>query len=161
MAKLWLECGSTTTQQARNKVNGDIKDVKTCRIFAINIWKRGSIRGEMAKLGLEWNYNNNTASTKTGTKQQGRKIRGPSWNVCSNGHDTGVMNWYNAGLRVISKTSGLPIVGDSKTIHVSKSRPFWNKCFILSMVWYTVIHSKDDIWGRHVQISIKILQYNE
>jgi hypothetical protein len=44
-----------------------------------------------------------------------------------NGHDTGVMNWYNAGLRVISKTSGLPIVGDSKTIHVSKSRPFWNK----------------------------------
>ena len=44
-----------------------------------------------------------------------------------NGHDTGVINWYNAGLRVISKTSGLPIVGDSKTIHVSKSRPFWNK----------------------------------
>ena len=31
-----------------------------------------------------------------------------------NGHDTGVINWYNAGLRVISKTSGLPIVGDSK-----------------------------------------------
>jgi hypothetical protein len=78
LAKLWLECDSTTTQQARNKANGDIKDVKTCRIFAINIRKRGSIRGEMAKLWLEWNYNNNTASTKTGTKQQGRKIRGPS-----------------------------------------------------------------------------------
>ncbi len=25
------------------------------------------------------------------------------------------------------------------------------------MVWYTVTHSKDDIRGRHVQISIKIL----
>jgi hypothetical protein len=51
-----------------------------------------------------------------------------------NGHDTVAMNWYNAGLRVISKTSGLPIVGDSKTIHISKSRPFWNKCFIQSTV---------------------------
>ena len=49
MAKLWLEWDSTTTQQARNEANGDIKDVKTCRIFAINIRKRGSIRGEMAK----------------------------------------------------------------------------------------------------------------
>jgi hypothetical protein len=25
MAKLWLECDSTTTQQARNKANGDTK----------------------------------------------------------------------------------------------------------------------------------------
>jgi hypothetical protein len=78
LAKLWLECDSTTTQQARNKANGDIKDVETCLIFAINIRKRGKIRCGMAKLWLEWNYDNNTASTKTGTKKQGRKIRGPS-----------------------------------------------------------------------------------
>ena len=66
-----------------------------------------------------------------------------------NGHDTGVMNWYNAGLRVISKTSGLPIVGDSKTIHVSKSRPFWNKYLFPGMVWYNIAQAKttlvDDI----------------
>jgi hypothetical protein len=49
MAKLWLECDSTTTQQARNKANGGIKDVKTCRIFVKKIRKRGAIRGEMAK----------------------------------------------------------------------------------------------------------------
>ena len=30
LAKLWLEWNSTTTQKARNKANGDIKDVKTC-----------------------------------------------------------------------------------------------------------------------------------
>ena len=46
MAKLWLEWNSTTTQKARNKANGDIKDVKTCRIFAINIRKRGSLHGK-------------------------------------------------------------------------------------------------------------------
>ncbi len=57
----------------RNKANGDIKDVKTCRIFAINVRKWGSLRGEMAKLWLEWNYDNNTASTKTGTKRTGTK----------------------------------------------------------------------------------------
>ena len=28
LAKLWLEWNSTTTQKARNKANGDIKDVK-------------------------------------------------------------------------------------------------------------------------------------
>ncbi len=71
MAKLWLEWDSTTTQQARSKANGGIKDVKTCRIFAINTRKRGIIHGEMAKLWLEWDYDNNTASTKTGTKTTG------------------------------------------------------------------------------------------
>ena len=42
------------------------------------------------------------------------------------------------------------VVGDSKTIHVSKSRPFWNKCFILQygMVYNT--HSKDDLGRRHI-----------
>ena len=73
MAKLWLEWNSTTTQQTRNKANGDMKDVKTCRIFAINKRKWGSLRGEMATLWLEWNYDNNTASTKTGTKATGTK----------------------------------------------------------------------------------------
>ena len=57
----------------RNKANGDIKDVKTCRIFAINIRKRGSLHGKNAKLWLEWNYDNNTASAKTGTKATGTK----------------------------------------------------------------------------------------
>ena len=59
-----------------------------------------------------------------------------------NGPDTGVMNWYYAGLRVISKTSGLPLVGDSNIIHVSKSRPFWNKYFIHSIEHSTCICTK-------------------
>ncbi len=46
LAKLWLEWNSTTTQREGNKANGDIKDVKTCRIFAINIRKRGSLHGK-------------------------------------------------------------------------------------------------------------------
>ena len=65
---------------------------------------------------------------ESGTQQhRDEKYEGRLEMSVHNGHDTGVMNWYKAGLRVISKTSGLPIVGDSKTIHVSKSRPFWNK----------------------------------
>ncbi len=36
-------------------------------------------------------------------------------------------------------------VGDSKTIHVSKSRPFWNKCLFRSMVWHSPTYSNDDI----------------
>jgi hypothetical protein len=36
MARLWLEWNSTTTQQAQNKANEDLYDVKTCRIFARN-----------------------------------------------------------------------------------------------------------------------------
>jgi hypothetical protein len=79
MAKLWLEWDSTTTQQARNKANGDIKDVKTCRIFAEKIRKRGAIRGEMAKTVAGEKLNNNTDRTKPErNQQQGRKIRGPS-----------------------------------------------------------------------------------
>jgi hypothetical protein len=91
LAKLWLEWNSTTTQQARNKANGDIKDVKTCRIFAINIRKRGSIRGEMAKLWLEWNYDNNTASTKTGTKNRDEKYADRLEMFVRNMHDYDVL----------------------------------------------------------------------
>ncbi len=35
MAKLWLEWDSTTTQQARNKVNGELNDVKTFKFSGI------------------------------------------------------------------------------------------------------------------------------
>jgi hypothetical protein len=82
---------------------------------------------EKSVAGVE--LDNNTEHWNPERKQQHRdeKYEGRLEMSVHNGHDTGVMNWYNAGLRVISKTSGLPIVGDSKTIHVSKSRPFWNK----------------------------------
>ncbi len=33
-------------------------------------------------------------------------------------------------------------VGDSNIIHVSKSRPFWNKCLFIGMVWFTVTLAK-------------------
>ncbi len=46
---------------------------------------------------------------------------------------------------ILEFTSGSPIVGDSKTIHVSKSRPFWNKCLFRSMVWHSPTYSNDDI----------------
>ncbi len=83
MVELWLECDSTTTQRdlqserrflslktgwrncgwsetrqqhsKHNTMRTKILDVKTCRIFAINIRKRGTNHGEMAKLWLEWN----------------------------------------------------------------------------------------------------------
>jgi hypothetical protein len=78
LAKLWLEWDSTTTQKALNKANGDIKDVKTCRIFAINTRKRGTIRGEIGETVAGVELNNNTESTKPEHEKQGRKICGPS-----------------------------------------------------------------------------------
>ena len=36
-------------------------------------------------------------------------------------------------------------VGDSNIIHVSKSRPFWNKYLFRSMVWHSPTYSNDDI----------------
>jgi hypothetical protein len=36
-------------------------------------------------------------------------------------------------------------VGDSNIIHVSNSRPFWNKCLFRSMVWHSPTYSNDDI----------------
>jgi hypothetical protein len=35
MAKLWLEWNSTTTQQARNKANGELNDVKSFEFSGI------------------------------------------------------------------------------------------------------------------------------
>ena len=64
LAKLWLEWNSTTTQKALNKANGDIKDVKTCRIFAISIRKRGIIHGKNGETVAGVRLDNNTASTK-------------------------------------------------------------------------------------------------
>ena len=55
MAKLWLECDSTTTQQARNKANGGIKDVKTCRIFAKKYENEELFAAKWRKLWLECN----------------------------------------------------------------------------------------------------------
>ncbi len=45
-----------------------------------------------------------------------------------------------------------------KTIHVSKSRPFQNKCFILQYGMVYITHSKDDLGRRHTLKSIKLLQ---
>ncbi len=42
------------------------------------------------------------------------------------------------------------IVGDSNIIHVSKSRPFWKKCFILQYGMVTLRTGKDDL-GRYYQ----------
>jgi hypothetical protein len=53
MAKLWLEWDSTTTQQARNKANGGIKDVKTCRIFAKKYENEELFAAKWRKLWLE------------------------------------------------------------------------------------------------------------
>ncbi len=72
------------------------------------------IHGEIGETVAGVLLNNNTGSTKPEHNKQGRKIEDRLEMAIHNGHDTGVMNWYNAGLRVISKTLGLPIVGDSK-----------------------------------------------
>ncbi len=49
-SELWLEWNSTTTQKTRNKANGEINDVNTCKIV---------------KLWLEWN---STTTQQTRTK---------------------------------------------------------------------------------------------
>ena len=129
--KNWRNCGWSATQQQHSKhdkANGGIKDVKTCRIFAKNYENAELFTAKVRKI-CGWSGTRQQHRTQESGTQQHRdeKYEGRLEMSVHNGHDTGVMNWYNAGLRVISKTSGLPIVGDSKTIHVSKSRPFWNK----------------------------------
>ncbi len=72
----------------------------------------------------------------------------------------GTTTWWRgigAGLRVWSKTSGSPLVGDSKTRYVNNSRPFWNKCLFIGMVWRYLLYSNDDI---HLHISINYLHNN-
>ena len=130
--KNWRNCGWSATQQQHSKhdkANGGIKDVKTCRIFAKNYENEELFTVKWRKLWLEWNSTTTQIARIRNAINNNRdeKYEDRLEMSVHNGHDTGVMNWYNAGLRVISKTSGLPIVGDSKTIHVSKSRPFWNK----------------------------------
>ena len=134
--KLWLEWNSTTTQETRNKANGELNDVKTYEFSEITktkaLWgdegvlqrqqrserrnEKTSIPSNFRKQSRKWGVSRyhcgwSCASTTTQEYETGEK---PSWNVCSNGHDTVVMNWQYAGLRVRSKSSGLPIVGVSK-----------------------------------------------
>jgi hypothetical protein len=135
--KLWLEWNSTTTQETRNKPNGELNDVKTydcseitnkrkhCEATKLycndnneanDAMKRRQIRRIFENSHENEEYHGHTVAGAE-LRQQHRSTKPekkPSWNVCSNGHNTAVMNWQYAGLRVRSKSSGLPIVGDSK-----------------------------------------------
>ena len=103
MAKLWLEWDSTTTQQARNKANGEY-------IWRQNLqkWEDGSV--EFSEIHAKMRSKSrqhcgwSSASTTTQKYETGEK---PSWNVCSNGHDTELIHWYYPGLRVLSKNVGV------------------------------------------------------
>ena len=53
---------------------------------------------------------------------------------------SGIIQSSFVTLEIIKQT-----VGDSNIIHVSKSRPFWNKCLFRSMVWHSPTYSNDDI----------------
>ncbi len=132
-------CTATTTTKRTTKR----KDVNSVE-FSETITKMRSIT---ATLWLELRFNNNT-----GVRNR-RKNRLEMFVRVRMGHDTDVMNWQYAGLRVISKSSGLPIVGDSKTIYVSKSRPFWNKYLFLGMVWFTVTYAKTTL-VEHIPTTI-------
>jgi hypothetical protein len=73
----WRNCGWSETRQQHSKhetrrtmIQMTSKPVE----FSQKYTRRGAIRGEMAKLWLEWNYDYNTASTKPERKKQGRKI---------------------------------------------------------------------------------------
>jgi hypothetical protein len=90
-AKLWLEWNSTTTQKARNKANGDIIDVKSCRIFAKNTKMRSDSRqiGEtVAGVKLRQQHRKH----ETGTRKQGRKIENRLEMFVHNGH-VRVVTW--------------------------------------------------------------------
>ncbi len=158
----WRNCGWSETQQQHSKHNTKrtkILDVKTCRIFAINIRKRGTIHGEMAKLWLEWDstttqqarnkangdyiwrqnlriWNEKTDPTnfsETLTKMRSISRRHCGWSGASTTtqkYETGektvlkclfkwARHWVDElvltlGCVWYQKTSGLPIVGDSK-----------------------------------------------
>jgi hypothetical protein len=94
--------------EMRNKANGDTIYVKTCRIFAINTKMRSNSRRIRRNCGWSGTQQQHRKhETGTTNNEQGRKILGPSWNVCSNGHDTEMIHWYYAGLRVLSKNVGI------------------------------------------------------
>ncbi len=112
-----------------------------------------------------WNKNDNSVEFSEYNHENEEYITATLWLEQRFNNDTGVetgektvlkclFEWarrrgIGAGLRVRSKTSGLPLVGDSKTIYVNESRPFWNKCLFYSMVWFYIRIGKDDLGGRH------------
>ena len=156
--KNWRNCGWSATQQQHSKhdkANGGIKDVKTCRIFAINTRKWGTIRGEseMAKLWLEWNSTTTQKARKPERNNRGEKYADRLEMSVQMG--TTLVWWIGITLGCVwyQKTSGLPIVGDSKTIHISKSRPFWNKYLFIGMVWFTVTQAKTTL-VEHIPTTI-------
>ncbi len=154
--KNWRNCGWSAIQQQHSKHETKRTAVlKTSKPveFSRKIMKNEELFAvKWPKLWLEWNSTTTQIARIRNAINNNRdeKYEDRLEMSVHNGHDTGVMNWYNAGLRVISKTSGLSIVGDSKTIHVSKSRPFWNKCFILQYGMVYITHSKDDLGRRHI-----------
>ena len=148
---LWLEWNSTTTQETRNKANGELNDVKTYEFSEITktkaLWgdegvlqrqqrserrnEKTSIPSNFRKQSRKWGVYHGDTVAGAALQQRHRNMK-PEKNRLEMFVQMGTtLSWWtgiNAGLRVRSKkTSGLPIVGDSKTIHVSKSRPFWNK----------------------------------
>ena len=62
------------------------------------------------KYTRKWGVNHGDTVAGAALRQQHRSTKPekkPSWNVCSNGHDTELIHWYYAGLRVLSKNVGI------------------------------------------------------
>ncbi len=140
MVLLWLECNSTTTQQTR-------KSRKPGGCEATKLWlercynkRTTNEANDETKKSVEFSEQRIFTKTRSKTVLKGLFEWGAT--TCVRG--------IGAGLRVRSKTSGLPIVGDSKTVHVNKSRPFWNKCLFIGMVWRAPTYSNDDISSTHI-----------
>jgi hypothetical protein len=104
--------GAALRQSHNNEANGETRRRQNRRIFGLSR-KRGELT---ATLWLEQRFNNDTGVRNRRKNRLEMFVR--------MGHDD-VLTWNRRWAACeIKKTSGLPLVGVSKTIHVSKSRPF-------------------------------------
>ncbi len=133
----WRNCGWSGTQQQHRKHETKRTMISITSKPVEFSQKQYENEEQFAANWRNCGWSGTTTTTQQARKpernqQQGRKIWGPSWNVCSQWH-VRVVTWRVAAwLFNVGITSCRRI----ELRHFNNARPFWNKWFIhLGMVW--------------------------
>ena len=105
------------------------------------------------KYTRKWGVNHGDTVAGAALRQQHRSTKPekkPSWNVCSNGHDTEEIHWYYAGLRGLSKNVGVTNCRGQLKLITSVKVGHSRTSSLFRVQYDTVRHSKDDIYWRHI-----------
>ena len=103
----WRNCGWSETRQQHSKH----ETKRTMNIYDVKTYKNEKTDPSNFRTNArKWGVNHGDTVAGGALRQQHRSTKPekkPSWNVCSNGHDTELIHWYYAGLRVLSKNVGI------------------------------------------------------